>query len=145
MNISRRRITRAAGFTLIEVTLVIAVLITFISVLFIGAASYKEGVNRAKCLLTISTVQRAVRSYQNLHELEIGDDIGYSTLVGEGKLLEYVMPCGTQEYDPVTSSSTDGFDASGYIGLGKIPEAGIAYLACKTADLEHVPAAIGGW
>lgn len=145
MEIPRRQKSRTAGFTLIEATLVMAVLLVFISVLFIGAASYKEGTNRAKCLLTISTVQRAVRSYQNLQELEPGDVVGYDTLVGKDKLIEYITPCGTQEFSPITSTSTDGFDASGYIGLGRIPESGTPYLSCKTTGLLHVPAEIGGW
>ncbi len=63
----------SAGMTLIEVTLVIAVLLGLISVLFIGVKAYKRGSDRAKCILNVSTLQKAVRSYQNLYELEEGD------------------------------------------------------------------------
>jgi hypothetical protein len=52
-------IKHQAGLTLIEVTLVIAVLLGLISVLFIGVSAYKEGSNRSKCILNISNVQKA--------------------------------------------------------------------------------------
>jgi type II secretory pathway pseudopilin PulG len=39
---------RARGLTLIEITLVIAVLIGLISILFIGISAYREGQQRAK-------------------------------------------------------------------------------------------------
>lgn len=145
MKVSQHRISLATGFTLIEMTLVIAVLLTLISVLFIGAGSYKEGANRAKCLLTISSVQKAVRSYQNFHEMEAGDVIAYSTLVGEGRLIEYITPCGSQDLSSIATEGSDGFAASGYTGLGEIPESGTPFLSCNIAGLEHVPAAIGGW
>ena len=145
MRTSKYRISRASGFTLIELTLVIAVLLTLISVLFIGTASYKEGTNRAKCLLTISTVQKAVRAYQNLYELKAGDAIAYETLVGDDKLVAYVTPCGSQSLPPIAIGVRDGFAASGYNALDKIPEGGVPLISCKTTGLKHVPSAIGGW
>ena len=55
-----------AGMTLIEITLVIAVLLGLISVLFIGVAAYKKGSDRAKCILNIATVQKAVRCFSGV-------------------------------------------------------------------------------
>ncbi len=54
------------GLTLIEITLVVGVLLGLISVLFIGVSAYKEGSNRSKCLLTSSSVQKAMRARQNM-------------------------------------------------------------------------------
>ena len=48
-NFPNRRIEqRNAGFTLTEVTLVVAILLGLISALFVGTASYKEGSNPAE-------------------------------------------------------------------------------------------------
>ena len=77
-----------AGLTLIEVTLVIAVLLGLISVLFIGVAAYKKGSDRAKCILNISTVQKAARSYQNLYDLRNGDALAVGDIAGAGKMIE---------------------------------------------------------
>ncbi|MDA7920404.1 hypothetical protein N9B73_01510 [Verrucomicrobiales bacterium] len=145
MNLSRRQISRTAGLTLVEVTLVVAVLLTLVSILFIGATSYKEGTNRAKCLLTISTIQKAVRSYQNLYELEPGDAITYEALVGADKLVEYITPCGSQNLSPIAAGSSGAFATSGYTTLGEIPGSGIPLLSCQTTGLQHLPAGIGGW
>ena len=73
---------KQAGLTLIEVTLVIAVLLGLISVLFIGVSAYKEGSNRSKCILNISNVQKAVRSYQNLYEVNNGAALAMATIAG---------------------------------------------------------------
>lgn len=117
-----------AGLTLIEVTLVIAVLLGLISVLFIGVAAYKKGSDRAKCILNIATVQKAVRSYQNLYELSIGDALAVTDIAGAGKMIETTPAC----------------PAAGTYAFGTVvPAASTAYLTCSVAD--HVPASIAGW
>lgn len=120
-----------AGLTLIEVTLVIAVLLGLISVLFIGVAAYKKGSDRAKCVLNISTVQKAARSYQNLYELKMGDDLAVTDIAGAGKMIESTPEC------PSEGDYTFGTT---------VPAAGSAYLACSLAGSdEHVPASTAGW
>jgi len=124
-------IKKQAGLTLIEVTLVIAVLLGLISVLFIGVTAYKEGSNRSKCILNISNVQKAVRSYQNLYEKNIGDACVQGTIAGTGKLLETVPTC--------PSSGT-------YTWLGTIPAVGTAYLTCSLSTTnDHAPTTTAGW
>ncbi|MCB1206690.1 MAG: type II secretion system protein [Verrucomicrobiae bacterium] len=124
-------IKKQAGLTLIEVTLVIAVLLGLISVLFIGVSAYKEGSNRSKCILNISNVQKAVRSYQNLYEKNVGDALVQATIAGSGKLLETVPTC--------PSGGT-------YTWLGTIPAVGTAYLTCdQSATKDHAPTTTAGW
>ncbi len=111
-----------AGMTLIEITLVIAVLLGLISVLFIGVAAYKQGSDRAKCILNIATVQKAVRSYSNLYELNAGDALVTADIAGAGKMIETVPTC----------------PASGTYTFGTVvPAASTAYLTCSIGD--HVP------
>ncbi len=122
---------RQAGLTLIEVTLVIAVLLGLISVLFIGVAAYKKGADRAKCILNISTVQKAARSYQNLYELAIGDTLASTDIAGSGKMIESTPTC------PASGTYTFGTE---------VPAAGTAYLTCSLATSDdHVPASTAGW
>lgn len=124
-------IKKQAGLTLIEVTLVIAVLLGLISVLFIGVTAYKQGSNRAKCILNIATVQKAVRSYQNLYELNIGDDLAVGTITGGGKMIETEPAC------PSDGEYTFGEE---------VPAAGTAYLTCSLAESDqHEPATVAGW
>ena len=122
-----------AGLTLIEVTLVIAVLLGLISVLFIGVAAYKKGSDRAKCILNISTVQKACRSYANMYEFSIGDATAAdgADFIGTGKFIEAAPAC------PASGTYTYGTT---------IPNSGAALLACSLAATElHVPSSTAGW
>lgn len=126
------RIQKQAGLTLIEITLVIAVLLGLISVLFIGVSAYREGSNRAKCILNITNVQKAARSYQNLYELKQGDAlVADQTFVGTGKLLEAMPDCPSGgEYEP----------------SAVVTEIGTPYLTCSMADThDHAPNSTDGW
>ena len=124
----------AAGLTLIEVTLVIAVLLGLISVLFIGVSAYKEGSDRAECLVISSTVQKAVRSYQNLYELEIGDPlVRTGTLVGPEGMFATEPECpryGT------------------YVWETTVPANDTPYIDCTDPDNTeryHYPQDVSGW
>jgi prepilin-type N-terminal cleavage/methylation domain-containing protein len=55
------------GFSLLEVTVVIAVLLSLTSVLFVGARAWKNGADRTACILNIRNVQQSVRSYQDIY------------------------------------------------------------------------------
>ena len=55
------------GTTLIELSVVIAVLLLLVGVLFIGITAWKNGANKAVCVLNISSVQKALRGYQNMN------------------------------------------------------------------------------
>ena len=122
-----------AGLTLIEVTLVIAVLLGLISVLFIGVAAYKKGSDRAKCILNISTVQKACRSYANMYEHSIGDATAAdgADFIGAGKFVEAAPACPA---------------AGTYVYGTAIPASGSALLGCSLAATEqHVPSSTAGW
>lgn len=130
-------IKKQAGLTLIEVTLVIAVLLGLISVLFIGVSAYREGSNRANCILNISNVQKAVRSYQNLYELvgptedEEGDALAQTLIIGTGLMLEQTPTC------PSNGTYTFG---------DEVPAIGEAYLTCSLASTkQHEPTSTTGW
>jgi len=61
------RACRHRGVTLIELSVVIVVLLTLVSVLFMAAQSWKRGSDRASCIVGLRNIQVAVRSYQNLY------------------------------------------------------------------------------
>lgn len=119
------------GFTLTELTLVVSVILGLITILFLGVSAYKKGSNRAMCILNISSVQKAVRSYQNLYQLENGDELELETLAGTGKLIETLPIC----------PSGGNYDDS----LSEVPGLGIAYLRCSLGDSGHAPKSTEGW
>lgn len=118
-------IKKQAGLTLIEVTLVIAVLLGLISVLFIGVSAYREGSNRAKCILNITNVQKAARSYQNLYELKAGQGLDNDKIIGTGLMIEK---------EPVCPSG------GGYTIVETVTEIGVPFATCSLGTTkEHRP------
>ena len=79
-----------SGMTLLELTVVILVLLSLISILFIGARAWKKGSDRAASILQIRNVQQAVRSYSNMNGRNAGDTVATlkTELFGTGKFLE---------------------------------------------------------
>jgi type II secretory pathway pseudopilin PulG len=125
---------KVSGMTLIEVTLVIAVLLGLISVLFIGVAAYKEGSDRAKCILNIATVQKAGRSYQNMNEIDFNDGFAETDLVGDAtKMFEVAPEC--------PSEGTYGW-------VAVYPAVGTPFIECSLNDPlaeNHVPSNTNNW
>lgn len=57
------------GLTLIELTVVIVVLLALISVLFIGATAWRNGANRANCILNLRNIHQGVGSFVNIQNI----------------------------------------------------------------------------
>jgi len=81
---------RKSGMTLLELTVVILVLLSLISILFIGARAWKKGSDRAANILNIRNVQQAVRAHSNVRGLAIGTTLASTEIVGSGKYLNAV-------------------------------------------------------
>ena len=79
-----------SGMTLLELTVVILVLLSLISILFIGARAWKKGSDRAANILNIRNVQQAVRAHSNVQAIPIGGALVSTEIVGTGKYLNSV-------------------------------------------------------
>jgi prepilin-type N-terminal cleavage/methylation domain-containing protein len=58
-----------SGMTLLELTVVILVLLSLISILFVGARAWKKGSDRSANIMNIRNTQQAMRGHQNTREL----------------------------------------------------------------------------
>lgn len=67
------RVVSHHGVTLLELTIVLLLLLTLVSICFVGARAWKRGGDRASCILALRNVQMAMRSYQNLYGYNNGD------------------------------------------------------------------------
>ena len=127
----RSKNQRQKGLTLIEVTLVIAVLISLISVVYLGAAEFKNGSNRALCIQNIVHMQKATRAYCNMHDLDPGDsitDLEVRVIDNEGFFPKKPFCPSGGTYDFVEN---------------KAPEVGSAFATCSIS--EHEPLNTAGW
>jgi len=122
------------GMTLIEISLVVALLLSLIAILFLGIAAYKRGADRSKCILQIASVQKSVRSHQNMFEGVVGGALIHTaTLMGAGLYFENVLTC----------PDTTGV----YAYQATFPAVGVAYVDCSLAGgtTLHVPSSLAGW
>lgn len=88
-----KRLT-ASGMTLIEISLVIALLLGLIAVVFMGLGTYRQGADKAKCKMQLSAVQKAVRSGANMQNLALNTALPNATAVfGAGLLMENTPVC----------------------------------------------------
>ncbi|WP_009958493.1 type II secretion system protein [Verrucomicrobium spinosum] len=126
-----RRFNRAAGFTLIEVSLVIALLLGLIAVVFLGLGAYRKGADQAKCRMQLATIQKAVRSYANYNNLAVGDAV---PAAAPGSYMDALPPCPSDGSTPAVT--------------GLVPAIGSAFATCAvTGPPSHalVASTIADW
>ena len=120
---------RQRGTTLIELSVVIAVLLLLVGVLFIGITAWKSGANQAACIVNLSSIQKAVRGYQNMNQLATGATLAVTTLTS----------AGFWQSAPVCPA------AGTYAALGTIPSQGIAYMTCSISGHAPTTATVANW
>lgn len=147
------------GVTLIELTVVIAIILLLISILFIGAKFYKDGADRSACIVNINGIQKAVRSVQNLENkkdadattpdtLAVTDFAGTAETADNSKPLPVIPTCPT--------GGSEYALAAQYPALGTVvasctdPTFGAVVAADADADavagdLSHAPSNTQGW
>ena len=111
---------RKAGMTLLELTVVILVLLSLISILFIGARAWKKGSDRAANILNIRNVQQAVRGHENMRSLAVGAEVPTSIIFGDGT-------AANQGYLKEPQSPVTGITYTGNY-LEEVPDVGVLYL-----------------
>src|ERR1700759_2192830 len=75
---------RQRGTTLIELSVVIAVLLLLVGVLFIGITAWKSGANTAACVVNLASIQKAARGYANMNQIANGAPEGVGALTTAG-------------------------------------------------------------
>jgi type II secretory pathway pseudopilin PulG len=112
-----------SGTTLIELSVVIAVLLLLVGVLFIGITAWKNGANTAACIINLSSIQKAARGYANMNQLNTGASLPVATLTSAGFWVTVpTCPAG-----------------GGYTPKNVVPSQGTAYMTCNFSG--HTPSA----
>jgi type II secretory pathway pseudopilin PulG len=66
------KVVSPRGITLIELTVIIAILLSLIAILAIGSRAWKRAYDRSACVMNLRNFQMATRSYQNLYGYYFG-------------------------------------------------------------------------
>lgn len=122
----------AAGFTLVEISLVISLIVGLIAVVFFGLGINRQGLDRATCKMHLAAVQKAVRSYANFNNLRISDPLPPDTVVFGGAT-------------PVIQAPT--CPAGGlYTWKTTVPAIGVSYGDCAgTTPVHTIVGTVEGW
>ena len=121
------RLAAQRGTTLIELSVVIAVILLLVGVLFVGITGLKNAANQSACILNISTVQKAMRSYASANSLNPGDACTMANLVSAGFFAAAPTCPSGGTYTPGTT----------------VPAIGTAYMTCSTTG--HAPKSAANW
>src|SRR6476646_9686677 len=120
---------RQRGTTLIELSVVIAVLLLLVGVLFIGITAWKSGANKAACVVNLSSIQKAARGYANMNQLITGSAETTTTLTSAGFWATApTCPAGGT-----------------YAFLGTVPAQGSAYVTCTITGHAPTAANLANW
>ncbi len=116
---------RQKGSTLIELSVVIAVLLLLVGVLFIGITAWKSGANKAACVVNLSSIQKVARGYANMNGLSTGgaETSAKLTTAGFWATAPACPGGGTYTYGSTT------------------PAQGTAYTTCSLSASGHAPSA----
>jgi prepilin-type N-terminal cleavage/methylation domain-containing protein len=120
---------RQRGTTLIELSVVIAVLLLLVGVLFIGITAWKNGANTAACVVNLSSVQKAARGYANMNQLQIASPETSASLTTAG-FWSSAPTCpagGTYTYKSV------------------VPSQGVAYVTCNISGHAPTSTSLANW
>jgi type II secretory pathway pseudopilin PulG len=142
------RSSKGSGFSLLELTVVIAVLLSLTTVLILGARAWKNGADRTGCILTIRNVQTSVRSYQNLYGYNPGG-MPYAE-GGTQDIASHMFAKGYisgKTYDEVQGFSTCvGGGTYSRSHPDVFPPMGELYIGCSLSTQEdHMPAPGPEW
>jgi prepilin-type N-terminal cleavage/methylation domain-containing protein len=140
-------VKRKSGMTLLELTVVILVLLSLISILFVGARAWKKGSDRSACIINIRNVQQAVRGYLNMNQssaiIPTAAIIFASDTNPDGYLKEPTCPS-----DPLRTYAS----SYEYVEPATMnPELGTIFLSCKIVTVDddpngaHVPDNTDDW
>lgn len=142
------RVVRYRGLSLIELTIVIATLISLISILFVGARAWRRGSDRACCILTLRNMQVATRSYQNLYGYDYGGhpyaDGGTQDIAEHLYKKGYIEAGIYKESRGLAHCPAGGTYSCPLPDI--FPEMGKLYMECSLSVLEnHFPTSSSDW
>ena len=145
---SSPRTVSARGLTLIELTVVILVLLSLVSILFVGARGWINGSNRATCVLKIRGIQMATRSYQNLYSFNPG---GHPLASGGTQNIArhlfdkgYIEQADFDHTQGTKKCPGDGTYSTPFPDV--FPKTGSLYMTCSLSESSnHVPLSHTDW
>lgn len=103
-----------SGMTILEMTVVIVLLMALVSILFIGATSWRRGSDRSSNLLNLRNTQQAMRGHQNLRIDQTINTFGQTDLE---RYMKFPTALGGGGAEGITYTAGTVFTAKGVLWL----------------------------
>lgn len=119
-------------------------MMALITMLFVGAAAWRKGGDRATCILNQRTMQMGVRGFQNMYGYSNGGQVNGENLPEALLTREFI---NQHLFDCATGASTcpDGGTYS-VTDPARFPDDGEIYMTCSFAETRgHVPEDSSDW
>jgi len=147
-NNSPPRVVCRRGLTLLELTVVITILLALVSILFVGSRAWKRGSDRASCVMTLHSVQVAIRSYQNIYGYSPGGHPYAEN--GTQNIAEHLYAKGyfeAQLYQQTRGAAQCPGGGTYSCPIPDLfPQQGDLYMTCSLAGSEsHTPTSHADW
>ncbi len=134
--------------SILELTVVVAILLALVAILLVGTTAWKRGSDRAACVMTLRNVQIAARSYQNMYGYDYGGtpaEIGGSRDIAEHLYskgyIESKLYAQVRGEAPCAAGGTYNCPVPEHF-----PESGSLFMRCSLAGAqEHEPSVHGDW
>jgi type II secretory pathway pseudopilin PulG len=147
----KTHLTRRAlpAFTLVEMTIVISVSLSLISVVTTSARTWKRNSDRADCVADLRNFQMAVRSYQSANGYQCG--MFHVNLGGRTDIADHLLENGrisrAQHRQSIGVQSCNAGGEYYRIQPDRFPLQGESYLTCTLAagSLHHQPDHTADW
>lgn len=122
------------GMTLLELTVVILVLLSLISILFVGARAWKRGSDRSANLMNLRNTQQAMRGHENMR-----------TDVNDNSFEQADL----EEYMPFPANIGSGVDGVSYAAGTTITPVGTLWMTAtygaNVGDFEPAATVTADW
>ena len=130
-----------SGMSLLEITLVLGLILALITALLFGISAFTDGSDRARCIMNLVNVQKAMRSFMNLYEYKPGNTYTSTGIGGlAGTLSANIFGTGKFIDTPPTCPTDAGTSAYQYPTPDLFPAIGTMWIVCPNeAAKGHVP------
>jgi hypothetical protein len=134
--------------SILELSVILVILLSLVSILFIGTAAWKRGSDRAACVMTLRNMQIAARSYQNMYGYDYGDSPAETD--GTRDITEHLYAKGYIEAKLYAQSRGESPCAAGGSYRCAVPDVfpacGRLFMNCSLVAAEgHAPLVHADW
>jgi prepilin-type N-terminal cleavage/methylation domain-containing protein len=124
------------GLTLIELSIVVSLILSLISILFYGMASYKDQSDAARCKVKLAQLHKNIRAFGNFNEVTPGQNWNSKSIGGVAInfATDFTQPLTTIEPNALNCPTGVNYTA---VNIVTCPKVGTLAYDCPVTVVTH--------